>query len=312
MTPDLAILAPLLLPIVVICLVAWKRILNRGELQLPESLQTSSWGFVEIAITVGSYVLFTVGLLLSLRLVLGWDLDSADLDPLGKTRTLYINGAAELTAVLVSTLVIVRGPFRLNPTPIGWTLSHAAADIRLALLVGTAVLPVIYLVQFIVTQLPGMQYKHPFITMLLASDSASLWIAVTVSAVVVAPIAEEYFFRGLVQGWFESLLNAAIVDVPPPTVSPHGDDSLTEHPVAEPAKPSQGLLRYLPILLSSTLFAAAHVGHGGGWVAIFVLALPLGCLYQKTRRLLPGILLHMFLNAISVGLAFIVSLNPPS
>ena len=150
MTPDLAILAPLLLPIVAICLMAWKRILSRGELELPESLQTSSWGFVEIAITVASYVLFTLGLLLSCRILLGWDLDSADLDPLGKTRALYINGSAELTAVLVSSLLIVRGPFRTNPTPIGWTLSHAAADIRLALLVGSGVLPVIYLVQFIV------------------------------------------------------------------------------------------------------------------------------------------------------------------
>jgi membrane protease YdiL (CAAX protease family) len=157
-----------------------------------------------------------------------------------------------------------------------------------------------------------MQYTHPFITMLLESNSPGLWIAVTISAVVVAPIAEEYFFRGLVQGWFESLLNRAIVDVPPATIDPYGAGSETENPMAEPAQPNQGFLKYAPILLSSTLFSAAHVGHGGGWVAIFVLALPLGCLYQKTRRLLPGILLHMFLNAISVGLAFIVSLNPPS
>ncbi|MCP4815452.1 MAG: CPBP family intramembrane metalloprotease [Planctomycetaceae bacterium] len=173
-------------------------------------------------------------------------------------------------------------------------------------------LPVIYLVQFVVTQLPGMQYKHPFITMLLESDSPSLWIAVAVSAVVVAPIAEEYFFRALVQGWFESLLNRSIVNVRSPVTDMPCEDDATEPSIPASEESDLGFLKYVPILLSATLFAAAHVGHGGGWVAIFVLALPLGCLYQKTRRLLPGILLHMLLNAISVGLAFIVSLNPPS
>jgi membrane protease YdiL (CAAX protease family) len=312
MTPELATLAPLLLPILAVCIMAWKRILRRAELQLPRSLQTSSWGFIEITITVGSYLLFTVGLLLSCRLLLGWEFDTSELDLTTRARTLYINGIAELTAVLVSTLFIAHGPLRLNPTPIGWTLSRALADIRLALLVAAAVLPVIYLVQFIVTQLPGMQYKHPFITMLLESDSPSLWIAVAVSAVVVAPIAEEYFFRALVQGWFESLLNAAIVNVRSPVTDIPCEDDATEPLIPASEEPDLGLLKYLPILLSATLFAAAHVGHGGGWVAIFVLALPLGCLYQKTRRLLPGIILHMLLNAISVGLAFIVSLNPPS
>ena len=312
MTPDLSIAAPVILAISLTCLIAWRTVLTRSALSLPQSPQASSWGFIEIAITIGSYLVLSLVLLLASRLLLGWEFGTSELDPLTRERTLYVDGVAKLTAVLFSTLLIAHGPLRLNPTPIGWTLSHAATDFRLALLVGAAVLPVIYLIQFIVTQLPGMQYQHPFITMLLESNSVSLWIAVAVSAVVVAPIAEEYFFRAMLQGWFESLLSTAIVDVPPPTIDPYGDGSLTEHPLAEPAKPNQGFLKYVPILLSSTLFAAAHVGHGGGWVAIFVLALPLGCLYQKTRRLLPGILLHMFLNAISVGLAFFVSLNPPS
>ena len=259
MTPDLAILAPLLLPIVAVCIVAWKRILRRADLQLPRSLQTSSWGFIEITITVGFYLLFTLVLLLLCRLLLGWQFSTSELDPTSRVRTLYINGVAELTAVLVSTLFIAHGPLRLNPTPIGWTLSRAVTDIRLALLVGAAVLPVIYLVQFIVTQLPGMQYKHPFITMLLDSESASLWIAVSVSAVVVAPIAEEYFFRALVQGWFESLLNGAIVKRPMPIIDIPVDGEATEALTPASKETDHGLLKYVPILLSSTLFAAAHM-----------------------------------------------------
>jgi len=312
MSPDLAIVAPVLLPVAVVCVIAWTRVLKRSALELPNTLQASSWGFIEIGITVGAYVLFTLGLLQACHLLLGWEVAPSELNPLNRIRSLYINGAAELAAVLVSTLFIAHGPFRLNATPIGWTLSQAAADFRLAILVGAAVLPVIYLIQFVVTQLPGMQYKHPFITMLLESDSAGLWIAVAVSAVVVAPIAEEYFFRALVQGWFESLLDSALAYNRTPLTEPQSADDVYDEAIAAAAEPDHGLLKYVPILLSSTLFAAAHLGHGGGWVAIFVLAIPLGCLYQRTRRLLPGILLHMFLNAISVGLAFFVSLNPPS
>ncbi|MFP6601298.1 MAG: CPBP family intramembrane glutamic endopeptidase, partial [Pirellulaceae bacterium] len=69
--------------------------------------------------------------------------------------------------------------------------------------------------------------------------------------------------------------------------------------------PLPSYLFCLPILLSSVAFSAAHFNHGGGWVAILVLSLGLGLLYHKTHRLLPCILLHMALNATSLGLAYL-------
>ncbi len=311
MTPDVLLPAALLLIIFFICVCAWKALLSRSELAISAWPQTSSWGFVVIVLTIGCYIAATLGFLLAARLVLGWEFDSSAVDALAKERSLWLNSLAELFAVLASTLIISRGPLQFTPTPIGWTLSNALADIRLALLVGAAVLPIIYMVQFLVTQLPGMQYKHPFITMLLESDRAGLWAAVTVSAVIVAPVAEEYFFRAMLQGWFESLLSRAVPE-PQPCISEGSEQDAPLHAMAAESPSRIGILRYAPILASSTIFAVAHIGHGGGWIAIFILALALGYLYQKTRRLLPGILLHMFLNAISVGLAYWVSLHPPS
>ena len=286
--------------------------MSQSELALSEWPQPSSGGLIGIVLAIGCYLAGTLGCLLVARLALGWEFDPLDISAVAKERSLWLNSLAELLAVLISSILIARMSMSSSHTPLGWTLSHAAADIRLALLVGAAVLPIIYLVQFLVTQLPGMQYRHPFITMLLEADRASLWAAVAVSAVIVAPIAEEYFFRALLQGWFESLLTRVVPDYPPFLSEPSCDaDTVFVESAAEPPS-GLGILRYAPILASSTMFAAAHIGHGGGWVAIFILALALGYLYQKTRRLLPGILLHMCLNAISVGLAYWVSLNPPS
>ena len=311
MTPDVLLPAALLLIVFFTCVCAWKALLSRSDLALSGRPQVSSWGFVEIVLTIGCYIATTLGFLLAARLVLGWEFDSSAADVLAKERSLWINSLAELFAVLASTLLISRGLLQFTPTPIGWTLSKAFGDIRLALVVGAAVLPVIYMVQFLVTQLPGMQYKHPFITMLLESDRASLWAAVTVSAVIVAPIAEEYFFRAMLQGWFESLLSRAVPE-PQSCVSEGCEQDAPAPVMAAESSSGLGILRYAPILASSTIFAGAHIGHGGGWIAIFILALALGYLYQKTHRLLPCILLHMCLNAISVGLAYWLSLQPPS
>ena len=57
---------------------------------------------------------------------------------------------------------------------------------------------------------------------------------------------------------------------------------------------------FLPIALSSLLFAAVHYGHGVAPIPLFFLALALGYLYQRTHRLLAPIVLHASLNACSM------------
>ncbi|MEO2023138.1 MAG: hypothetical protein ABGX05_15060, partial [Pirellulaceae bacterium] len=252
MTPDVLLPAALLLIIFYTCVCAWKALLSRSELALSAWPQACSWGFIGVVLTIGCYIAATCGFLLAARLALGWEFDPSAVDALAKERSLWLNSLAELLAVLASTLLISRGPLRFTLTPIGWTLSNALADIRLALLVGAAVLPIIYMVQFLVTQLPGMQYKHPFITMLLESDRASLWAAVTVSAVIVAPVAEEYFFRAMLQGWFESLLSRAVPEPQPVVAEGECEQDTPPHAIAAKSPWGLGILRYAPILGSST------------------------------------------------------------
>jgi membrane protease YdiL (CAAX protease family) len=56
----------------------------------------------------------------------------------------------------------------------------------------------------------------------------------------------------------------------------------------------------LPIVLSSALFALAHVGHGPDPIPLFFLALILGYIYQRTHRIVPCIVAHMLFNSLAM------------
>jgi membrane protease YdiL (CAAX protease family) len=96
------------------------------------------------------------------------------------------------------------------------------------------------------------------------------WLAVLAVLVLVAPVTEEPLFRGLILGGF--------------------------------------LRRYAPgvaLTLSALLFAAAHLSP---WQlpGIFAVGLALGWLYARTQNLLPCLLGHAFVNALPVGLLYLL------
>jgi membrane protease YdiL (CAAX protease family) len=64
----------------------------------------------------------------------------------------------------------------------------------------------------------------------------------------------------------------------------------------------------MPILGSALLFALAHVGNGPDPIPLFLLAIGLGYVYQRTQRVVPCIMIHMACNAISL-FAFWASLQ---
>lgn len=317
-------LLPIILSVVLLCWARYLRSPQRWAAFLKqEPFSPATWGLAELLISFFIYLAGTLGLLVVAQSIFHWSflpgqvtatpaLASAAATPvaasssiaassliisnavftltsvLAEERKLWIASGGTLLAVLLgSWLVVARTSGR-----VGWSLSFVARDIRLASVAAVLCLPLVFLVQAIVVQLPGMEYQHPFIRLLLSTPSPRLWLAAAFAAIIVAPIAEEFFFRGLLQGWIEKLVASRHL-----AVAPEGE------PMLAARLPS--FLFCLPILLSSIAFSGAHINHGGGWVAIFVLALGLGLLYHKTHRLLPCILLHMALNATSFGLAYL-------
>src|SRR4029079_10689753 len=68
---------------------------------------------------------------------------------------------------------------------------------------------------------------------------------------------------------------------------------------AEPQSLS-GVAAWLPIAISSAIFALLHYSHGPDWVPLFLLAAGMGYLYQRTHRLLPSLVVHSLLNSFSM------------
>mgnify|MGYP005723841481 FL=1 len=88
-----------------------------------------------------------------------------------------------------------------------------------------------------------------------------------------APIAEEFFFRRILQGWLEVKL---------------GDWA---------------------VVVSAVCFGVAHLGHGLGWIPLIGFGLAAGYLVRRRGTILPSIVLHALFNGLSVVLLLMSDLN---
>ncbi|HTN76424.1 MAG TPA: CPBP family intramembrane glutamic endopeptidase, partial [Pirellulaceae bacterium] len=152
--------------------------------------------------------------------------------------------------------------------------------------------PPVYLIQVVLVQL--FPKFHPLIEQLRKTPDATLLIATGLTVTLVAPLCEEYLFRGLLQGWLESLRGSLTSDEsilgPRPPAETITFDGKSAPPTVLTTVPKW------PILVSALLFAGAHYSHGPAPIALFFLAIGLGYLYQRTHRLLPCIMVHFLLN----------------
>lgn len=105
--------------------------------------------------------------------------------------------------------------------------------------------------------------RHATLEMLSKEGQSRLLIAgLWISAAVVAPIAEELFFRGILQNYFFSTTRS----------------------------------RSVAVALSSLLFAAAHTQQLHTIPALIVLAAMLGWAYERTGAIFPCAMIHALFN----------------
>jgi membrane protease YdiL (CAAX protease family) len=124
-------------------------------------------------------------------------------------------------------------------------------------------------------------YHHAIVDFLNTHrDPLSIGLVVF-AAVVAAPVAEEFLFRRVLQGWLEGWLDRSREREEPRWVG------------------------VTAIVLSSLAFAAAHVGQGMAWVPLFFFGLVVGYLARQTGSIVPGIILHGLFNAVSVALVLV-------
>jgi len=149
-------------------------------------------------------------------------------------------------------------------------------DLRLALLGLALVLwPLLTLASILDRVEP---YRHPIIDLLAADRDPTAIALVVLSAVVVAPVVEEFLFRRVLQGWL-------LVRFP-------GGAGLTA------------------VALQALAFGLAHAGQGLAPVPLTILGMVLGWLTLRTGTLLPGIVLHALFNAVSIALVLSGAAQP--
>jgi uncharacterized protein len=130
--------------------------------------------------------------------------------------------------------------------------------------------PILMLAQMVSYHIAGLETPPQEILLFLIekTDFADRF-AVLVLAILVAPVAEEFVFRGYLYGV---------------------------------AKKYGG--RWCAIGTTSLLFAAIHL-HLPSFAGLFLLGCLLALVYERTRRLWVPILMHMVFNAVSVGVALL-------
>jgi membrane protease YdiL (CAAX protease family) len=321
---------------------AFARLRTGRELLEHEPRRAVPWGLVDLVFAV---VLLLATQLVAFKLlgtseVIRPDMKLSEMSRDQRLAVLMAGILSSLSTVGVSLAVIL---VRCGAScrDVGLVAGKIVGDLRLGLVAFVMLAPPVYLIQLVLVQ--WFKSEHPLVTLVKASPDAWFLALSCISAVLVAPLAEEYLFRVLLQGWLEkvatfrgrasSLLlggkdsaddHAADQDSGPQSHSAPNSEAplLTDRadPYSSPQTDPAGLAidepyhvrraattesrslaaPFWPILLSAVIFAAMHASHGPDPIPLFVLAVGLGYLYQRTHRILPSLVVHALLNACSM------------
>jgi membrane protease YdiL (CAAX protease family) len=159
----------------------------------------------------------------------------------------------------------------------GFDTRRLKSDLRLAGLTFLAAVLPVYGTQLVLTSLFGYESEHPLVKLVNEQPSLSVMVMTTIAAVGVAPLVEEFLLRVLLQGWLEK--------------------KQIESRQRRSGNPDERA-GWGPIVVAAAIFALLH-----GWpdmLALFILSLFMGYVYQRTHRIIAPLAVHMCVNALAV------------
>jgi membrane protease YdiL (CAAX protease family) len=205
---------------------------------------------------------------------------------------------------------IIASGSKLSDLGLPQSIGGLFRDVRIGVIAWLGALIPVFGVNVAMNTIFGESDGHPLIHMVMEDCSLLLFALAFLAAVVQAPITEEIAFRLLLQGWLEkresTLLDRQIRST---RLNEMTDLESSELPIespdaAESEQPSTGAFGlpygWFPIVVSSFLFAIAHFGYGPEPVPLFLLALILGYVYQRTHRIVPCIVTHALFNGMTL------------
>ena len=214
--------------------------------------------------------------------------------------------SAQLLCVILMTVFICKRK-SCALKKLGWRLDQVAGDLRAGLQCFLMMTPVILILNAVLQGLTKTPYEHPIQEMIRQYPwllGIAFW-----QAAVVAPVSEEFAFRVLLIGWFESIqfgrdkLSAFMFGATPQNQLDTSELDAGELNAGESEKGGSAMEYsppWWPVLLSGTLFGLAHFSYGVSWVALIVFGVVLGRLYQLRQSIIPVIMVHFLFNTMNV------------
>lgn len=205
-----------------------------------------------------------------------------------------------LISAFTNLIVLSLGPMILRWTSnatradLGFVPRRLARDVGIGCVAFLLVTPVVMLANF-AAQVVFKVHEHELEKMLRGDPKeGSFLILAIISAVVLAPVCEEFVFRAVLQGWLRRvylgrLAERAMLE------GFQGDLEPTPRLTAHKSWPP--MARLMPIVITSALFGIVHFEQMPAPIPIFLLSLALGALYEWTESLVPSIVLHALFNA---------------
>jgi membrane protease YdiL (CAAX protease family) len=163
------------------------------------------------------------------------------------------------------------------------------------------VAPVVYASNFLAV-LIWKPSTHPVEKMVRSESSQGIAQLAILSAVLLAPAAEELIFRAIVQGWlikfFERSRTKTLVAADPLAEVIVDPSSPPAAEIAAPPPDPLDRASMQAIVLTSSLFALVHLPQWPAPLAIFLLSLGLGVVYYRTGSLISAIVMHALFNSL--------------
>lgn len=224
----------------------------------------------------------------------------SELPSMGQMMASAICQGLYLLVMLVVTLFIM-ARYAAQREDVGWSLRKIGSDLLLGLVATAMFLPLIFVLMFVVSNLFKEEYHHPIIDM-AQKEPSFIWIAIWM-AVITAPIAEEFAFRVILQGFLESIASRPFNMVrfllgettfAEPLSAPK---STLEPPLPEERNPRVPIW---PMFVVGILFGLAHFDYGLSFIPLSILGILMGALYRLTHRIWPCFVVHFALNSFSM------------
>lgn len=232
--------------------------------------QAKLWNWKDIVLITFA----VVGILLGSVVLLTYFITNfGSLAPAGESPSLlYYAGVAGLEALALLSGVTVFGLFRKR---LDWRALGLAPTTRgwlwAAALVSVLAIPAASATATLAQKILGLPLGSPQMDFILPERvSIGGALAMLLFGGVVVPISEEIFFRGLLYTWMR-----------------------------------QGLSAWLVLPINAAIFGLVH-GDPAVAVASGILGLILGWFYERSRSLLPSILIHVLVNGLQLALIYLL------